>query len=200
MSSLAVAVPHHRAIVSVDIEGSTTRTNPAKAQLRQVMYDLFDAALEACGITEEHRDPLVDRGDGVLVLIHPVDQAPKTLLLTTLVPTLSLLLTEHNAQRPEDGLRLRAALHAGEVHYDRQGCFGEALDITFRLLDAPEVKSRLSQTEAPLVLVVSDDIYRTVVRHRYAGIDDRAFEQTVRVRVAGQQHRGWVHVPPAVAS
>jgi class 3 adenylate cyclase len=200
MSSLAVAVPHHRAILTVDIEGSTTRTNPAKAQLRQVMYDLFDAALEACGITEEHRDPLVDRGDGVLVLIHPVDQAPKTLLLTTLVPTLSLLLTEHNSLRPEDGLRLRAALHAGEVHYDRQGCFGEALDITFRLLDAPEVKSRLSQTDAPLVLVVSDDIYRTVIRHRYDGIDDRAFEQTVRVRVAGQQHRGWVHVPPAAAS
>jgi class 3 adenylate cyclase len=197
MSSLAVAVPHHRAIVTVDIEGSTTRTNPAKAQLRQVMYDLFDAALEACGITEEYRDPLVDRGDGVLVLIHPVDQAPKTLLLTTLVPTLSLLLTEHNNLRPEDGLRLRAALHAGEVHYDRQGCFGEALDITFRLLDAPEVKSRLSQTDAPLVLVVSDDIYRTVIRHRYDGIDDRAFEQTVRVRVAGQQHRGWVHVPAA---
>jgi class 3 adenylate cyclase len=199
MSSLAVAVPHHRAIVTVDIEGSTTRTNPAKAQLRQVMYDLFDAALEACGITEEYRDPLVDRGDGVLVLIHPVDQAPKTLLLTTLVPTLSLLLTEHNNLRPEDGLRLRAALHAGEVHYDRQGCFGEALDITFRLLDAPEVKSRLSQTDAPLVLVVSDDIYRTVIRHRYDGIDDRAFEQTVRVRVAGQQHRGWVHVPAAAA-
>jgi class 3 adenylate cyclase len=195
-----VAPPHHRAIVSVDIEGSTGRTNPAKGHLRQVMYDLFEAALEACGITEEFRDPMVDRGDGVLVLIRPVDQAPKTLLLTTLVPTLSLLLREHNNQRPGDGLRMRAALHAGEVHYDRQGCFGEALDITFRLLDAPVVKSTLSHTEAPLVLVVSDDIYRSVIKHGYEGIDDRAFEQTVRVRVAGQQHRGWVHVPLAAAS
>lgn len=199
MSSLPVAVPHHRVILSVDIEGSTCRTNPAKGQLRQVMYELFEAALETCGIAEEHRDPMVDRGDGVLVLIHPVEQAPKTLLLQTLVPTLSELLGRYNAEQPDYRLRMRAALHAGEVHYDRKGCFGEALDITFRLLDAPEVKSKLSLTEAPLVLVVSDDIYRAVIKHRYEGIDDRAFEQTVCVRVAGQQHRGWVHVPLAAA-
>lgn len=199
MSSQPVAVPHHRSIVSVDIEGSTARTNPAKGFLRHVMYELIEAALEACGISEEHRDPMVDRGDGVLVLIHPVDEAPKTLLLTTLVPTLSALLGQHNVDRPDHRLRLRAAVHAGEVHYDRQGCFGEALDITFRLLDAPEVKNTLSRTEAPLVLVVSDDIYRAVIRHGYDGIDDRAFEQIVRVRVAGQQQRGWVHVPPAAS-
>lgn len=199
MSTQPLAVPYHRAIVTVDIEGSTARTNPAKGFLRHVMYELFEAALEACGIAEEHRDPLVDRGDGVLVLIRPVDEAPKTLLLTTLVPTLSALLGQHNVDRPDHRLRLRAAVHAGEVHYDRQGCFGEALDITFRLLDAPEVKNTLSRTEAPLVLVVSDDIYRAVIRHGYDGIDDRAFEQIVRVRVAGQQHRGWVHVPPAAS-
>jgi len=196
MSTLPVAVPHHRNIVAVDIEGSTTRTNPAKGRLRHTMYDLFEAALHASGILEDHRDALIDRGDGVLALIHPVDEAPKTLLLNTFVPTLSQLLAEHNERAPLQGLRLRAAVHAGEVHYDRQGCFGEALDITFRLLDAPEVKSKLSQTEAPMVLVVSDDIYRHVVRHCYEGIDRDAFQQLVRVRVAGQQHRGWIWVLP----
>jgi hypothetical protein len=87
---------------------------------------------------------------------------------------------------------MRAAVHAGEVHYDGKGIFGEALDITFRLLDAPEVKSRLSETRAPLVLVVSDDIYRSVVRHCYEGIDRDAFQQLVRLRVAGEERRGWV--------
>jgi class 3 adenylate cyclase len=196
MSTLPVAVPHHRTIVAVDIEGSTTRTNPAKGRLRHTMYDLFEAALHASGIVDDHRDALIDRGDGVLALIHPVDEAPKTLLLDTFVPTLSRLLAEHNGRSPLQQLRMRAAVHAGEVHYDRQGCFGEALDITFRLLDSPEVKGRLSQTEAPLVLVVSDDIYRSVVRHCYEGIDCGAFQPLVRVRVAGQQQRGWVCVLP----
>jgi class 3 adenylate cyclase len=193
-------VPHYRAIVSVDIEGSTARTNPAKARLRKVMYDLFEAALEASGIARHYRDPMIDRGDGILVLIRPVDQAPKTVLLTTFVPTLAVLLYEHNTERPDHQLRLRAAVHAGDVHYDTQGCYGEALDITFRLLDAPEVKGRLSQTESPLILVVSDDIYRTLIRHQYDGIDERAFEPIHPVQVGTQRHQGWVHVPaPRVA-
>jgi hypothetical protein len=192
MSTVPVAVPHHRNIVAVDIEDSTARTNTAKGWLRHVMYDLFEAALQASGILEEHMDALIDRGDGVLALIYPVNQAPKTLLLNTFVPTLGRLLGEHNSQSPLQLLRMRAAVHAGEVHYDGKGIFGEALDITFRLLDAPEVKSRLSETRAPLVLVVSDDIYRSVVRHCYEGIDRDAFQQLVRLRVAGEERRGWV--------
>src|SRR4051794_15240042 len=56
--------PVYRTIVAVDIEGSTARTDVAKARLRAVLYDLLEAALYACGIAEKHRDPLVDRGDG----------------------------------------------------------------------------------------------------------------------------------------
>jgi len=196
MSTVSVAVPHHRRIVAVDIEGSTTRTNPAKARLRQVMYDLFEGALEASGIVKDHMDPLVDRGDGVMALIRPVDEAPMTLLLDTLLPTLSRLLAEHNERAPLQKLRLRAVVHAGEVHYDRQGQFGEALDITFRLLDAPEVKDILREAKAPLVLVVSGDIYRSVIRHGYEGIDCAAFEQLFTVTVSGQQHLGWTRVLP----
>lgn len=187
--------PVHRAIVAVDIESSTVRTNPAKARLRRVMFDLFDAALFESGIAERHRDPPVDRGDGVFVLIHPVDEMPKTRLFDTLVPILSELLADHDARRPDQQFRLRTAVHAGEVHYDRRGVFGEALDTTFRLLDAKEVKIRLSQTDAPLVLVVSDYIYQSLIRHRYDGIDDTAFEPLVNLKVADRSIRGWVCVP-----
>ena len=34
-------------------------------------------------------------------------------------------------------------VHAGEVNYDANGCFGEALDIAFRLLDSAHVKKAL---------------------------------------------------------
>jgi hypothetical protein len=66
-------------------------------------------------------------------------------------------------------------MHAGEVHYDDNGCFGEALDIAFRLLGAPGVKKALRTAADPLTLVISDDIYRTIVRHSYDGIDPRSF-------------------------
>jgi hypothetical protein len=70
-------------------------------------------------------------------------------------------------------------VHAGEVNYDGYGCFGEALDIAFRLLDAPGVKKALRSAPDPLTLVVSDDIYRT--------------------DVAGRRYLGWVQAPRRAA-
>lgn len=193
MSTLSPDLPLTRSIVVVDVEGSTRWTNPAKALLRDVMYDVLETALRDSGITDEHRDPFVDRGDGALLLIHPVDAVPKTLLLTTFIPALRDLLAEQVARRPDHRIRLRTAVHAGEVHYDKRGPFGEAIDITCRLLDARELKIKLAQTEAPMVLVVSDDIYRSVIRHGYGGIDDRAFEPLVYLEIGGHTQRGWVH-------
>jgi hypothetical protein len=195
MGTLSVFPPLHRAMVAVDIEGSTMRTNPARGQLRQVMYDLLEDAFVASGILEEHRHPLIDRGDGVLVLIRPVDQVPKTLLLNTFIPVLNELLARYNVREPDSCFRLRASVNAGEVHYDQRGPFGEAVDVTCRLLDAPELKARLRQTLAPLVLVVSEYIYRSVIWHGYDGIDGRAFAPLVHLEIGGNPQPGWVCVP-----
>ena len=180
--------PCHRTIMAVDIEGSTARTDPVKARLREAMYDIVEKTLDSAGVADRHRDPFIDRGDGLLALIHPADEVPKTLLLNPVVPMLRDLLLGQ-------GFRLRAVVHAGEVHYDARGCFGEPLDVAFRLLDSSKLKRRLSHVAEPLVLVVSDDIYFSVVRRGYDGIDNHDYLPAVRVRVAGRSHRGWVHVP-----
>jgi hypothetical protein len=91
-------------------------------------------------------------------------------------------------------------VHAGEVNYDANGCFGEALDVAFRLLDATRVKRALRAADDPLILVVSGDIYQSVVRHGYDGIDQDAFQPMVRVHVAGHRYCGWVQVPRQAAS
>lgn len=193
------ALPLHRFILAVDIEGSTNRTNPVKAHLRQEVYRFLEEALLAADIGGPRCDPFIDRGDGVLALIHPVERVSRTLLLNPVIPTLARLLNRHNIALPEAqrerSLRLRAVVHAGEVHYDARGCFGEALDIAFRLLDAPGVKKGLRQARAPLVLVISREIYSSVVRHHYDGIDARTFEPSIRVEIAGQRHHGWIQVP-----
>jgi hypothetical protein len=172
----APAAPMYRSIVAVDLEGSTKRTNPVKGELRRILYDLLERALEAAGISEEHREPLTDRGDGVLVLIRPHDDVPKTVLFGRLMPILTALLLEHNraVSHPALSLRLRAVVHAGEVHYDGRGFFGEDLDVAIRLLD-------------------SEEIFSGVVRQGY--VDGGSYEQRVRVRVGNRQRRGWINIP-----
>jgi hypothetical protein len=155
-----------------------------------MLYEVFENALHAAGIEEDLHDPLVDLGDGILAIIHPT--VPKTLLLNTFVPALGEQLAKQH------DLRLRAVVHAGEVLYDRRGRCGQSLDLSFRLLDAPELKSLLAWTADPLALVVSEDIYRTVVSHGYQGIDADAFAPLVQTRVAGRNHRGWVRMSGGV--
>jgi hypothetical protein len=188
--------PVHRLIFAVDIEGSTERTNPAKGELRRILYELLDRALEASGIGARHLEPFTDRGDSVLILIKPHDDVPKTLLLGQLIPMLTALLAEHNATvaRPELRVRLRAVVHAGEIHEDDKGFYGDDLDAAFRLLEAQSLKKALKQAEgAPLILVVSEEIFHGIVEQGY--LDGAAFEPLVRVRVGYRQRRGWVQIP-----
>jgi class 3 adenylate cyclase len=197
----AACLPRHRAIIAVDIERSTSRPDPVKGELRNKTYEMFDAALCSAGIRAHHRDRFIDRGDGVLALIRPVDQAPKALLLNCVIPAFNRLLSDYNASLPRSSrtqrqLRVRVVVHAGEVRYDANGCFGEALDIAFRLLDAARLKKMLRETAGWMILVVSGDIYSSVVRHDYGGgIDQHAFRPLVRVSIAGHRHVGWIHVP-----
>jgi hypothetical protein len=199
----ARAAPVYRAIVAVDMEKSTLRTNPVKEELRRITYQILHEAFDRAGIREHHLERLTDRGDGVLALVRPADEVPKTLLLDTFVPALGGRLAARNARRdgdPSRRLRLRLVVHAGDVHDDGQGFFGEELDVAFRLLDAGMVKRSLALAESPLVVVVSDEIYQSIVRHGYGGIDPGGYDRQVRVRVAGRRRQGRVCVPRATAA
>jgi hypothetical protein len=196
LDSKQPAGPVHRSIIAVDLEGSTTRTNPVKGEIRRAMYAVLGHALEAVSITGNRLEPLADRGDGVLVLVKPHDDVPKTVLLDRLVPLLAAQIAEHNARAPLPALRirLRVVVHAGEVHADGRGWYGEAIDVAIRLLDAPPVKKTLKQaTQAPLVLVVSNEIYTGLICQGYVNPD--TYRRLVRVHVGNRWHYGWVHVP-----
>lgn len=188
--------PEYRSLLGLDIQGSTSTTNVERGRARAYMYEVMQEALRSAGIGDNHVDRFIDRGDGVIAPVRPVPQAPKTRLLDTVIPTLSLLLAQHNGGNPDGRqLRMRAVLHAGEVHFDERGCYGEAIDLSCRLLDHQELRNQLSRTDAPLVLVVSEDIYRSIVRQGYDGINDDEFDPVVHVQMAGVRHKGWVTVP-----
>lgn len=195
------SMPVHRSILAIDIESfSPPRTASIRIELRLQLYRLVQEALDYTGADSSCCDPFEDRGDGMLVLIHPTDAVPKTLLLSRFIPELTRLLVDYNLTLPPDewprrGLRLRAAVHAGEIHFDDNGYFGEALDLTCRLLDAPGLKKLHASVASPLVLVVSDDIYYGVVKHGYDGLREDTYRFEVRVSMAGRKRQGYVHVP-----
>jgi GTP diphosphokinase / guanosine-3',5'-bis(diphosphate) 3'-diphosphatase len=64
---------HQRTIVALDIERSTSRPDDVKAELRQTMYALFDAALRAAGIQPRHRDRFAAQAPLVLVVSAGLD-------------------------------------------------------------------------------------------------------------------------------
>jgi hypothetical protein len=195
------SLPVHRSMLAVDIEGSTQRTNPVKEELRKQVYRLVLAALDIAGVSNGYYDPLIDRGDGVLILLRPVDEFPKPLMFSRLLPALIKLLAAYNSGISSADqarmLRLRVVVHAGEVHYDKKGPFGDDLDLTFRLLDAPQFKAYHRKETAPLAVVVSDYIYQSIIRHGYDGVNGDEFLPLVTVTVGFLRKRGWVCLPDA---
>ena len=69
-----------------------------------------------------------DRGDGVFVLVPA--EVPKGLLAESLPSALVTALRAHNGAHPgPERIRLRMALHAGEVRYDEHGVTAAAVNL-----------------------------------------------------------------------
>ena len=191
----------HRVIVALDIERSTSRPDPVKAELRTMLYELFDAALRTSGVGARRRDRFADRGDGLLALIDPADQE---LVLNAVIPVFSQLLISYNAGLSDPGdrdrhLRVRIVVHNGNIHDDDNGCFGEALDTAFRLLDTPRAKMALKAARGPLVAVISADVWESAAPDSFAGTIRAASRQPVTTQVAGHEYQGWILLPSQAA-
>jgi hypothetical protein len=155
----------HRTILVVDIEGfgSPHRTDPHLVAVRHGLYQVVRQAFSNARIPWANCDH-EDRGDGVLVLIPP--EVPKSLIAAALPPSLAAALHEHNTGRTAAELiRLRVALHAGEICYDDHGVAGAAVNLTFRLLEAHELKAVLAASPGVLALAASSWFFNEVVRH-----------------------------------
>ena len=132
--------------------------------------------------------------DGLVALIRPADEVPKTLLLGAVVPALSRLIASETGQEADaEPLRLRVAVHSGEVHRDGPGFFGEALDVAYRVLAAPRVREYARAAAVPVTLAITEEIFWSIVRHGYPGIEPTAFAPLTRIN-AGRRRQIWIHV------
>ena len=158
----------HRTIVVVDVEGfgDQRRTNPHQVAVRDGLYRAMRDAFGRAGIAWDdcgHED----RGDGVFVLVPA--EVPKGLLVESLPSALVTALHAHNGAHPgPERIRLRMALHAGEVRYDEHGVTAAAVNLAFRLLDAGALKAALASSPGVLAVIASSWFFEEVVRHSAA--------------------------------
>ena len=192
MESQRLAV--HRTIVVVDVEGfgDQHRTNPHQVAVRDGLYRAMQDAFGRAGVPWDdcgHED----RGDGVFVLVPA--EVPKALLAESLPPALVTALRTHNGGHPgPERIRLRMAIHAGEVHYDQHGVTAVAVNLAFRLLDAGPLKTALATSSGVLAVIVSSWFFEEVVRHTGAAPGYRPVDVAVKETTT----TGWVCLPDQV--
>jgi hypothetical protein len=182
----------HRTIVVVDVEGfgDRRRTNRHQLAVREGLYRVMREAFDCAGIPWAdcgHED----RGDGVFILVPA--EVPKGLFVELLPSALVAVLRVHNDTHPvQERIRLRMALHAGEVHYDEHGVTAASINLAFRLLDAGELKAALAGSPGVLAVITSSWFFEEVVRHSAA---DSAAYRRVRVDVKESRTSGWICLP-----
>lgn len=183
----------HHTILVVDMEkfGDPARTNLHQLAVRGGMYDALRGALTDTGIPWD-RCTTEDRGDGAMILLPA--EAPKSHLVDQFPYHLAAAISTYNSTRvAEARIRLRVALHAGEVHYDGHGVTGHALNLAFRLLEAPVLKAALARAPGVLALITSDWFYREVVWHHPPAEPSSYHEVTVAVKETTVA--AWVRLP-----
>jgi hypothetical protein len=103
-----------------------------------------------------------DRGDGALILVPA--NVPKALFVDWLPGALADALRQHNRSHPpQEEIRLRLALHAGEIYQDEYGVTASSINRTFRILDAEAVKARFAETLGVLAVIGSSWFFEEVI-------------------------------------
>jgi len=179
--------------VVVDVEGfgDRRRTNLHQIAVRAGLYRALKRAFRHAQIPwgRCYRE---DRGDGVFILVPA--EVTKSRFVSTLPEALSLALGEHNQRhRPEEQIRLRMGLHAGEINYDEHGVTAVAINLAFRLVNAEPLKAALTESRGDLAIITSSWFFDEVIRN--SASDDLSRYVPTRVAVKETTTTGWVYLP-----
>jgi tetratricopeptide (TPR) repeat protein len=180
----------HRTIIVVDVEGfgDHRRTNADQIVVRAGLYAALRQAFEHTGISWEECEH-EDRGDGVLILAPA--EVLKSPFAELLPGALATALRAHNQANPtERRIRLRVALHAGEINYDDHGVTAIAINLAFRLVEAIPLKDALAGSAAVVAIITSAWFFDEVVRQ--STLCDVAAYQRISVKVKETTTTAWI--------
>ncbi|NUS44535.1 MAG: hypothetical protein HOQ24_12710 [Mycobacteriaceae bacterium] len=185
----------YRPMLAVDIERSAGRGDSALMRIREVLFASMRQSWEQAGL---HWDDCVrdDLGDGLRIVAAV--GTPKARLVHPLIHELGVRLRAHNRSAAQSTrLRVRMALHAGDVRIDGDGRpVGRPLEVLARLLDADPLRQALARAPQgdPVAAVLSQHFHDETVGHDHPGVEAPAF-RPISVTVKQFRADAWLYVP-----
>ncbi len=182
-----------RLCMAADVAGYSRHRNAAAEQLQRDLVSVLAAARRAAGI-DEHAVSPQPQGDGQFTVL------PVGIDESVVIPRLVQGLADALAVRDHGGsarpLRLRFALHRGLVKEADNGWVGRAAVAVHRLLDAPPLRTALTDhPQADFVLAVPDVLFRDVIAHSEESPAASEFtSMTVDLPAKGFREHAWLYV------
>ncbi len=170
--------PAYRTLLATDIAHSAGRGDVAATEIRRVLRTALRESFTQSGITWD--DCLVtDLGDGFSIAA-PSDTSKIALLYPLLTELANRLRTHNRTAGDLTQIKVRAALHAGDITVDDTGVpTGRPLEVLARLLDAAPLRAALENTPepTPVAAYLSHHFYEETVPHGHPGINTEDFHK-----------------------
>ncbi|GIJ50879.1 hypothetical protein Val02_77650 [Virgisporangium aliadipatigenens] len=175
----------------MDIEGSARRDDLAFRRMRDDLYEILDRVTLGDGISATALS-CQDCGDGMRVIV-PLDVVPPASIVDAFVAGLTAGLREHRRYVDAHArIRLRVSFDIGLIESHRHNWTGEPLIRAARLVDALPVRDALATArDLDLVVVVSDEMFRTVVRHGFGMYGPTRFRE-IQVQIKEFNSPAWL--------
>ncbi|SFR20549.1 hypothetical protein SAMN04488564_105261 [Lentzea waywayandensis] len=158
-------------IASLDGPGGTESDRQvARAPLHRVLRSAFAESgipWASCRHSERH--------DGVLVAIPP--SISTSAIIDRLIPCVETGIRRYNREAAPVRIQLRAALHVGPVIATTDGLTGPAIAVASSILNAPELVNYQLKTDIDLAVMVSPQVYETVIRHACGFADPTRYRE-----------------------
>lgn len=162
---MPVAPTEHRTIMAVDaVDPEVPREQLRRLpDLHDSLHYLLQRAFSRIGVDLGDGE-IEDRGDGALILVLP-PTVPKSTLADKLPDQLVVEVLRYDATRSGgERIKLRVAVHAGEIRKNGSGWAGQPVDLASRLLDVQEAGLALWRTDGAVAMIASDHFYSEVIR------------------------------------
>lgn len=189
----------NRFVLGCDVAKYSGRNTRRQADIQRDLELLAGNAAQLAGLGLDRDVGAWDKqptGDGFLLVLPP--DADGVRLVNRFPRELNTLLEIRNGDRvPEAQIRLRLAIHHDALLPSDAWYAGPALIEIARLLDATPLRHALdSAAPAHLALIVSEQVFRSVVRSGLDGLTEDDFAQVV-VDHPAKDYRSvaYVHVP-----
>lgn len=177
--------------VVMDIENWGGRPGFAQSRMQDALRGIITRATSTSSIAEV-AIRRTSRGDGVILGI-PTEVAKETITGGFLKSLNRELWLYDDGCTPDEVMRLRVSLHAGDAQDGGDEWAGKSVVVACRLVDS-EILHRVLEaaSSAVLAIIVSDLWYDAVLRERWA--DPTGYDQ-VAPRVKDYDGSAWIKVP-----